>query len=323
VYLNDRGAGKPVRRIRSWYRRRLRIQRALLTTSMLLLVAAACWQSAARRWSVPTLHASNFLPESFWTRGNVRNNLALMAHAHTVRVSSAGQQTYPYSVIPGGVRDVPDLQEHAARDYVVRRHFAGFNYRRARLIRSDKAREVYLSYRIRDHVFWTRRKVQLLPAELLLTDGTITARARCGNQLSENPKPEVSDEEPAADVLDQPVAEIVALGPVLPFHFPTVHPSLPGIDANPPTAPKLFAGGFSFPYVDFGGTRVPHLCKPGEEEKDKRCRHHHKPPAVPEPATLLLIVSGLAAIGWRFRREGRMLALRSSGAIPQIPASGN
>jgi hypothetical protein len=293
--------------MRSWYRRRLRIQRALLTAGMLLLLVGACWQSVARRLSLPALHASNFLPESFWTRGNVRNKLALMAHARTVRISSGSQQTYPYSVIPGGVRDVADLQEHAARDYVVRRHFGNFNYRRARLVRSDKAREVYLSYRIRDRVFWTRRKVRLLPAELLLTDGTITARARCGNQLSETPKPEVSDEEPAADVLDQPVAEIAALGPVLPFHFPTVRPSLPGVDADPPGGPKLFAGGFNFPYVDFG-SHVPHLCKPGEEEKDKRCRHHHKPPAVPEPATLLLITSGLAAIGWRHRRAGRTSA---------------
>jgi hypothetical protein len=291
--------------MRSWYRRRLRIQRALLTTAMLLLLAASCWQSVARRWSLPTLHASSFLPESFWTRGNVRNNLALMAHARTVGFSSGDQKTYPYSVIPGGVRDVADLHEHAARDYVVRRHFGGFDYRRARLVRSDKAREVYLSYRIRDRVFWTRRKVRLLPAELLLTDGNITARARCGNQLSDTAKPEVSDEEPAADVLDQPVGEIAALGPVLPFHLPAVHPTLPGIDADPPAGPRLFAGGFSFPYVDFGGTPVPHLCKPGEEEKGKRCHPHHKPPAVPEPETLLLITSGLAAVGWRHRRAGR------------------
>jgi len=201
----------------------------------------------------------------------------------------------------------PIFRKHAARDYVVRRHFGKFNYRRARLVRSDKAREVYLSYRIRDRIFWTRRKVRLLPAELLLTDGTITARARCGNQLSETPKPEVSDEEPAADVLDRPVAEIAALGQCLPFHFPTVRPSLPGVDADPPGGPKLFAGGFQFSLC---GLR--HACssslQAGEEQKDKHCRHHHKPPAVPEPATLLLITSGLAAIGWRgfAARDGRL-----------------
>lgn len=294
--------------MRSWYRRRRRIRQALVTTGMLLLLAAVCWQSVARRFSLPTLHASNFLPESFWTRGDIRTNLALMSHARVVHVARPGQATYPYSVIPGGVRDVADLQEQAARDYVVRRHFAGFNYRRARLVRSGKIREAYLSYRVRDRVFWTRRKVRLLSAELLLTDGVITARARCGNQLSETPKSEVSEEEPAADVLDQPVAEIAAIGPVLPFHFPGVHPNLPGADAIPPTGPQLFTARFSFPYANFGDS-IPHLCKPGEEDKDKRCRHHHKPPSVPEPATLLLMTSGLVAIGWRRYRVGRTSAV--------------
>ncbi len=307
--MNDRSVEKPIRRVRSWYRRRLRIRRALLGVGMLLLLAGVCWQSVARRFALPTLHTSNFLRESFWTRGDIRNNLALMSHARAVRASRQVQGTYPYSVIPGGVRDVADLQEHAARDYVVRRHFAGFDYRRARLIRSGKAREVYLSYRLRDRIFWTRKKVRLLQAELLLTDGNITARARCGNQVSETPKSEVSEEEPAEDVLDQPVAEIEPIGPALPFHFPNVRPNLPGADAVAPSGPQLFAGGFSFPYVDFG-VPIPHLCKPGENKK--HCRPRHKPPPVPEPATVLLISSGLAAICWRHRRAGRTTAAQAA-----------
>jgi hypothetical protein len=276
-------------------------------TSLLLVLAAVCWQSLARRFALPTLHTSNFLPESFWTRGDIRNNLTLMSHARAARASRRGQGTYPYSVIPGGVRDGADLEEHAARDFVVRRHFAGFDYRRARLVRSEKAREVYLSYRLRDRIFWTRKKVRLLQAELLLTDGKITARARCGNQVSETPKPEVSDEEPAEEVLDRPVAEIEPIGPALPFRFPNVRPNLPGADALPPSGPQLFAGGFSFPYVDFG-VPVPHLCKPGEADDKRHCHHHHKPPPVPEPATIVLISSGLAAICIRHRWAGRKTA---------------
>jgi len=313
--LNDHSDGKPVRRMRTWYRRRLRIQRALLTVVMLLLVAAVSWQSIARRFALPTLHASNFLPESFWTRGDIRNNLTLMSHTSVARVSRRVQGIYPYSVIPGGVRDVADLQEHAARDYVVRRHFARFDYRHARLVRSDKARQVYLSYRLRNRIFWTRKKVRLLEAELLLTDGKITARARCGNQVSETPKSEVSEEEPAEEVLDQPVAEIEPIGPALPFRFAHVRPNLPGADAIPPSGPQLFAGGFNFPYVGFGVPIPRGLCESAaqeqfeqahgivdDEKKEKRCREHHKPPKVPEPATILLISSGLAAIGWRHHR---------------------
>ena len=305
--MTGRVAGQRLyRRRRSWYRRRLRIRRTLLTAGMVLMLVVVSWQSVARHLSLPMFHASTFFPESFWTRGDVHRKLALMPQAHIVHVDR-GQAAYPYSVIPGGVRDVADLQEHAARDYVVRRHFKHFNYRNARMTRAQRAREVYLSYRLRDHVFWTRKRVRLLEAELLITDGQITARARCGNQISETPQPEVSDEEPDLDVLDQPVAEIAALGPVLPFRFPSVHPNLPGIDANPPGSPKLFAGGFNFPFVNYG-IPAPRLCKPGEEETDKHCRHKRRPPPAPEPATWLLLASGLAAVSWQYRRAGRKFA---------------
>jgi len=299
--LQDAHPDDRVRRRRSWYERRLRIQRTLIATAMLLLLLAACWQRAARFLALPTLHASSFLPESFWTRGDVRNRLPLMSHAGILPASRRGQQTYPYSVIPGGIRDAAELREMAARDYVVRRHFAGFDYHRARVIRAKESRAVYLSYRVRDRVFWTRKKVRLHAAELLLTDGKITARTRCGNQVSETPKSEVSDEEPAEDVLDQPVADIASLGPSLPFRFSEVRPNLPGADAIPPAGPQLFAGGFHFPFADFGVPIPKGACKQGDEEERKRCRHHHKPPAAPEPSTLLLIASGLAVLGWRYR----------------------
>ena len=298
--MNSSAAGTHIRRKRSWYRRRLRVQRGILTAAMVLALVAACWQSVARHLALPTLHTSNFLPDSFSRLDASR--LALLSQARVVHVSRSGRETYPYSVIPGGIRNAADLHDRAARDYVVRRHFAGFNYERAHLVRAGRARKVYLSYRLRDRIYWTRKKVRLLEAELLLTDGTITARARCGNQVSETPKPEVSDEEPAADVLDQPVTEVAALGPALPIRFPNVRPNLPSADALPPGGPLLFAGGFNFPYVSFG-VAVPHLCKPGEEEKDKRCRHHHKPPHVPEPGSWILIGSGLAGVFWCYRRR--------------------
>ncbi|MBI3645071.1 MAG: PEP-CTERM sorting domain-containing protein [Acidobacteriales bacterium] len=310
--MNDRSVGNLVRRKRSWYQRRLRVQRALIATALLLLLAAVCWQTAARFLALPTLHTSSFLPESFWTRGDVRSNLTLLSHTRAPHASPPGQGTYPYSVIPGGIRDAADLQEIAARDYVVRRHFAGFDYRHARLVRSGKAREAYLSYRIRDRVFWTRKRVRLLQAELLLTDGKITARARCGNRVSETPKPEVSEEEPEEDVLDQPVAEIDPIGPSLPFRFANVHPNLPGADAIPPGSPQLFAGGFFFPYVEFGVPIPKGICKPGDQgggDDKKRCRHHHPPPLVPEPTTMVLISSGLAAVFWRYHRASRATAV--------------
>src|SRR6202162_3532424 len=115
---------------------------------------------------------------------------------------------YPYSVVPGGVKDPDDLRYKALRDWVVRRNYAHFDYGHARLERGTEARELSLSYRVRDAIFWTRRRIRLHPGELLLTDGKITARARCGNQISDTAKPEVSDDEPAEDLLDQPVSRV-------------------------------------------------------------------------------------------------------------------
>jgi PEP-CTERM motif len=317
--LNANSNGRVVRKRRSWYRRRLRIQRTLIATSMLLLLAAVCWRSAARHFGLPAVHPSQILPDSFWARGDIRNKLSLMAVRTVARhASSQSRGTYPYSVIPGGVRDAADLREIAARDYVVARHFARFEYIRARLVRAREAREVYLSYRLRDRIFWTRKKVHLRPGELLITDGKITARTRCGNQVSENPKPEVSDEEPDEEVLDQPVAEIEPIGPSLPFRSALARPSLPGAEPQPPRSPQHFAGGFHFPYVPFGVPPPSGLCETAaqeqwelghgivdDEKKEKHCRPRHKHPVVPEPATVLLISSGLVGIYWRYRRAGR------------------
>jgi hypothetical protein len=305
-----------VRRRRTWYRRRLRFQRVLVAASLLFLLAAAGWQRVARHFALPTVHPSRILPDSFWARRDVRNNLAVWASSARVR-SAPGPRVYPYSVIPGGVRDANELREMAARDYVVARHFAHFNYHRAHLVRSSERRAVFLSYRLRNQIFWTRKKVNLQPGEWLLTDDSVTARTRCGNQISETPKSEVSEEEPAEDVLDQPVADIEPIGPSLPLRAALAKPSLPGANGTPPRPPRLFAGGFIFPYVGMG-VPVSGLCESPAQEQweqshgivdnekaEKKCRQHHKPPPVPEPRTLLLISSGLAAVYWRYRRTRR------------------
>jgi hypothetical protein len=305
--LNDNAIGKTVRRRRSWYVRRLRLQRTLVAVVASALIAGACWQSAARHFSLPTWHASQILPDSFWTRGNVRRDLALMAarSARPAKFLARIPGVYPYSVVPGGVNDPDQLRYAAARDYVVRRHYARFDYNHARLVRATEAREVYLSYRIRDTVFWTRRKIRLHLGELLLTDGKITARARCGNQISDTAKPEVSNEEPEEDVLDRPVAEIE--GPSFPMRPLLAPPDLPG---GEPIPPKLFASTFFFPYVSVGVPISSGVCPVDEGIVSKHCRpkRHHKPPTVPEPSTMVLTASGLAFILWRYRKTARPVA---------------
>jgi hypothetical protein len=303
VFSNRATIGKGMRRRRSWYRRRLRTQRTLVAVLVATVLAGACWQSAARFFSLPSMHASQVLPDSFWKRANLHKDLAFAA-ALSIRPAMARVHTpnvYPYSVVPGGVSNSNDLRHAATSDYVVRRHYANFDFAHARLERAREAREVYLSYRIRNTVYWTRKRVRLYPGELLLTDGNITARARCGNQISETPKPEVSDEEPDEDVLDQPVTE-VASAPSMPVHPLLAAPDLPG---GEPIAPKLFAGSFVFPYVPVSVPIPAGICPPGDQNLDGKCVPKRKKVVTPEPSTLLLLAPGLALIAWRYRKRIR------------------
>lgn len=298
--MNEGETGKTVRRRRSWYRRRLRVQRTLAALAVGALIAGACWQSVARHFSLPSLHASRVLPDSFWTQRTFHKDPAFAAapSAKPAKFLKRIPGVYPYSVVPGGVKDLAELRNASARDSVVRRHYSNFDFGHAKLIRLPETREVFLSYRIRDTVFWTRKRVRLPAGELLLTDGNLTARARCGNQISDTAKPEVSDEEPAEDVLDQPVA--VASAPSLPVRPVLIAPELPVGQPNPPA---LFAGGFVFPFVPVGVPMV-RVCPAGQEQKDGQCPpyRHKKPPVTPEPSTMLLLASGLAIIGWRYRK---------------------
>ena len=321
--MNDQVRGKAVRRRRSWYRRRVRIHRSLLAVVMLALLAGVCWQSATRFFAAAPWRASQPLPESSWMRGNVHAKLSSLA-AQASRSAHTPKQTrdvYAYSVVPGGVVGPDDLRRAAQHDYVVWQHYARFQYEHARLTRATQAREVYLSYRLRDRIFWTHKKVRLHLGELLLTDGKITARARCGNQVSETPKPEVSEEEPAEDVFDKPVAALAPMPPPLPIRSSLVPPALPGAEPLAPQGPQLFAGGFLFPYIPYG-VPIPGLCEPAAQEQyeqshgifdneknEKPCPPgRQKPPVVPEPSTLVLISSGLTAIYWRYRKTSRAIS---------------
>ncbi len=296
--MNDAANERGARRRRSWYRRRLRMRRSLIAVLVGTVLGSVCWQSAARYFSSSRPFPQG-LASSFWGRMNLQKVPALAAARSfkAKRPLNRFPGVYPYSVVPGGVKDPNDLQTAALRDSVVRRHFAHFDYSHARLVRATEAREVYLSYRIRDTVFWTRRRVRLHPGELLLTDGKITARAQCGNQISDTAKPEVSDQEPDVDILDQPVALFYT--PSMPILPGGARPDLP---VGQPTPPQLFGNGFIFPYAPFHGPLPVLGCPAGELYGDGHCRHKRKRPVVPEPSTLQLLGTGLALTMWRYRK---------------------
>jgi hypothetical protein len=100
-------------------------------------------------------------------------------------LSWSQRPVYPYSVIPGGIRSVPEFREALLRDPVAAAHYAGFDISRSRVLELKAAKTAYVSYRIKDHVFWTSRRVRLLRGEAVITDGVHYGRARCGNRIED------------------------------------------------------------------------------------------------------------------------------------------
>ena len=99
-----------------------------------------------------------------------------------------GRPVYKLSVIPGGAYSAEELRQALDSDEVAARHYAVFHRASLRTEPSRFVQPVYLSYRVGDAVFWTRRPVALARHETLLTDGANFARARCGNRVAVEPQ---------------------------------------------------------------------------------------------------------------------------------------
>lgn len=120
------------------------------------------------------------------------------ASKQNVPVSTASRirRIYPYSVIPGGALSSDELRHALLRDNVAAVHYAGFDVHRTRIEHLTKARLVYVSYRIAERVYWTRKRIRLPRGETILTDGVNSARTRCGNRIADSPQAPSRVEEP-------------------------------------------------------------------------------------------------------------------------------
>jgi hypothetical protein len=230
---------------------------------------------------------------------------------------------YPYSVIPGGVRTPAELREVSAHDPAVGEHYAGFDFQKARVVNVQQARMVYLSYRIGDKIYWTTKKVSLHAGEKLITDGKITARTRCGNQVSALPQKNAFPQEPPIAEFDKPVGGI---SPRVPFpeNFHSALESLPGpglgAPALGPAGPGVLALGGSSPlgggFLPIGSPLVPGNGCNHSGNNGGSCSTAPGPGPtpgtplvpVPEPGTLELGLADLLAmiLGWKVvsRRTG-------------------
>jgi hypothetical protein len=111
---------------------------------------------------------------------------------------------YPYSVIPGGVYSPAELRAAIQKDLLVRQHYAGFNFHSVQLVKLTTDQYQYASFRLKNRIFWTYKKLLIPKGEILVTDGTNYARTRCGNRLSDVPKGDTTIFQPSERLLSLP-----------------------------------------------------------------------------------------------------------------------
>lgn len=196
---------------------------------------------------------------------------------------------FSYSIIPGGARSAEELKNAMSHDSVVAEHFAGFDLAKTHTARAESSRLVYVSYRMGNSIFWTKRPLRIAEGETLITDGLHEARTRCGNRLSEAPLTPVSPEEPTEEAMEQTQdSELLAINtppPAMPLSPP------PTTEIHPPTTRRIFIP----PIIPiWWGAGTP----PGGIPVTP-------PPVItPEPETYLLISMGLCGL-WVIRKKRR------------------
>ncbi len=317
------------RRRRTRRHRRNRLLRHCLVVFTLGFFAAAFSVAALRQFG-PSLFPSRSarVPDRQQVEAS-RTRVLLAEEALEHQARAKGRPVYPYSIVAGGVEDARELKWVAEHDPIVAAHYAGFDYDRARVVRLELAKTVYLSYRIGNHVYWTRRRVTLRKGEKLITDGKMTGRTRCANRVEEVSQPAVSTAEPPPAKLDEPmrVGHGTAI-PDPPVEFQSALRNRPGVPEIGPGPPSSLYSPF------YGGSYVPlappplgaaGVCGPGKKKKKsdgdgdsddpvittsgKKGKGKERPCAgpeggtVPEPGTFLLVASGLAGLFWQARRK--------------------
>jgi hypothetical protein len=303
-----------VRRRRRRRHRRNRVIRRLCIAGLLALFTAGA-STVALRYFVPSLFSARH-PES------LPFDQADLSPSRSVTLDNILSQerqprpVYPYSVVPGGVEDAKELKWVAEHDPVVAAHYAGFDYNHAQVVRLTLARTVYMSYRIGNNIYWMRRRITLHKGEKLITDGRMTARGRCANRVEPTAQQPAAPAEPAPEKFDEPIraGEGTAMqAPAIPFRSALLPaPLTPGYDPGGPLSlSSPFEGGTGLaifpPPIPEGvcapAKKGPHEAAAGTNGKKKPVRCGVGPSTVPEPGTWVMLLSGLAMIGWQARRK--------------------
>jgi hypothetical protein len=209
---------------------------------------------------------------------------------------------FPYSIVPGGVRDARELQSAASHDPVVAQHYSDFRIATARTIRLEKPLEMYVSYRRNNNVYWTRNRMVIPAGETLISDGENLARVRCGNRLSAIAAKPVSVSDPTKEELNTPNFVPPLMAEFLPGDGDGFFPGAPA-SAFPALPPGSTTTGTNTPPPAI----FPPLLPPGVHPNSPNTPVV-PPVATPEPGTFTFLFAGIAMIavlvGLTLRRNG-------------------
>jgi len=309
-----------VRRRPTRRHRRNRLTRRIVTGLLVVFFAAGLSAVALRYLSPSLIRSAQTSPDLNRQAAEDARIRLLVASELALRPKEPARPVYPYSVVPGGVEDARELKWVAEHDPIVAAHYAGFDYDHARVVRLTLAQTVYVSYRIGNHVYWTRHRITLHKGEKLITDGKITARARCANRVEEIPQQLNSASEPPVAKFEEPVGASEGSSMAEPpVEFVSALLNRPGVAGVEPLPPILslyapFSGGnvvpFSPPPLPSGVCAPPRQPVKGKGaaivdigKKKKGTSPCGTTGAVPEPGTWLMLITGVVAMGWLARRR--------------------
>jgi hypothetical protein len=226
---------------------------------------------------------------------------------------------YPYSVIPGGVRNSAELRNAAAHDDTVAQHYADFNLGNAHVVQLREARAVFVSYRMGGRIFWTKNRLRLPAGETVVTDGEHMARTRCGNRLSDVPIGPVLNTEPMLEAMEVPADGGLLAAPESLSELPLAVPPTTSIVVPPqapgsiyiPIVPPLFpiSGTPSTPGIPSGPPPPPSAPPPSVPPPAGPPPPPPTPPppppiSTPEPSGVLMLAAGCGCV-WLLRRKAR------------------
>ncbi|HVH50480.1 MAG TPA: hypothetical protein VM781_02345, partial [Candidatus Bathyarchaeia archaeon] len=210
---------------------------------------------------------------------------------------------FPYSIVPGGVRDARELQSAASHDPVVAQHYADFHIATARTVRLEKPLEMYVSYRRNDKVYWTKNRMLIPAGETLLSDGESLARVRCGNRLSAIAAKPVSLSDPTQEELNAPEFVPPLMAELLPGEGGEFFPGTPG-----GAIPALPIGTNPGSKTPGPGVFPPPLLPPGLPPVIIPNPPVPPPVSTPEPGTFTFLFAGAAFVilfgSFALRRNG-------------------